>query len=75
MALLGLGHSGHGGIAVQQLSYVGFAFLMPCVLVGAYIILRWGFVGVSIIWSQREKLDEHVRAEVAEITRRRQESR
>lgn len=48
---------------------VGIGFLSGCALVGGYIILRWGWVGIGILWSNRGLLDIQVQAEVEETTR------
>lgn len=45
----------------------GFLFLLSCALVGAYILLRWGWAGVSIIWSKRIEFDRRVEREAVGI--------
>jgi hypothetical protein len=43
--------------AIAVLSYIGFMFLAVCAVTGAFIWLRWGMVGVTVIWSLRKVMD------------------
>lgn len=52
------------------LSYVGGLFIGACALLGAYVVLRWGFAGVRHLWRQREYIDSIVREDY-ETERRR----
>lgn len=45
--------------AVAVLSYVGFLFL--AYLIGLYVVLRWGWVGVHCIWRFRQVMDATTR--------------
>lgn len=49
---------------LELASFVGSLFIGYCAVVGAYIILRWGFCGCAIVWRMRERMDEAVRNEV-----------
>lgn len=39
----------------------GFLFLSACVGVGAWVILRWGWCGVALLWQKRYYFDNAVR--------------
>lgn len=43
------------------LSFVGFLFLMLCVTVGGYVVLRWGTTGVATLWRFRQAIDQSVK--------------
>jgi len=48
---------------------IGFVFALSCLLVGMYVVLRWGFCGVSILFSRRDSLDKVVLDEVEKTWR------
>jgi hypothetical protein len=52
---------------VGFLSYIGFMFLAYCAVVGFYITVRWGTVGVTALWRFRRVLDETVKEDFREI--------
>ena len=49
--------------------FVGALFILSCSLVGAYVILRWGFTGVEIIWKKREVISVSTRKDAIELWR------
>ena len=53
---------------------VGFLFLLACSIVGAYVWLRWGYQGVSMIWQQRINFDSRVEDEALQTWMRRRNS-
>jgi hypothetical protein len=40
--------------------FVGFLISAYFVIVGAYIVLRWGTIGVTVLWGKRTEIDEIV---------------
>jgi hypothetical protein len=48
-------------------SFVGSALLLIFSVVGAYVTLRWGCVGISLLWRVREFLDEETEAELKQV--------
>ena len=41
-------------------SYIGYLFGGYCGAVGAYVVLRWGVAGVTMIASRKREIDEDV---------------
>lgn len=49
---------------MDALSFLGGSFVTYCAVVGAWIVLRWGTTGVSLIWRKRRELDVSVKEDV-----------
>jgi len=49
---------------IELLQYVGFLFLASCAVVGAWIVLLYGFTGVACLWRMRRELDISVREDL-----------
>jgi len=45
---------------MSTLSFIGAVAVMTFAVTGAYIWLRWGYIGVLAIWSIRKTLDVQV---------------
>lgn len=52
--------------AADVLSLVGFLFTLTCAITGAYVWLRWGYVGVVTLWKYKDVVDAAVRNEIGE---------
>lgn len=52
---------------LDQLSYFTFVLAGVFLLTGAYIWLRWGWVGVVTIWKARRVIDARVAVEVENV--------
>ena len=48
----------------DALSFFGACLLGYCMLVGAWIVLRWGMTGVLFLWRKRSQIDTAVRQDV-----------
>lgn len=49
---------------LSVVSFFGWAVMAGCAVIGAYVLGRWGFCGVLIIWQRRAGLDRAVAAEI-----------
>lgn len=49
------------GDFITAIQLIGFLFSFFCLIVGAYVMLRWGWAGVSLIWQRRVEFDKEVR--------------
>jgi predicted ABC-type sugar transport system permease subunit len=45
-------------------SFIGGMMILFCSTIGAFIILRWGLMGVKTLWQFRGELDAIVRKDV-----------
>jgi hypothetical protein len=50
--------------ATDALSFIGFVTMILFSIVGAYIVMRWGYTGILIIWQQRKTIDSLVAQDV-----------
>ena len=51
----------------------GFCFLTVCTLVGAWVVLRWGWVGIMLLWQKGPEFDAVTEAEALERWKHRED--
>lgn len=51
------------------IQFIGFTFAIVCLLVGMYVVLRWGFCGVVVLFGRRGAFDREVLEEVEKTWR------